>query len=129
MSLPGVQVLALDQDSERNAEVSYQILSDVFNSTDYFHVDSSSGLVLTARMLDYEITQRYNFIIRATDQGEPPLSSDVTFTVMVTDTNDNPPVFSQGTYEAYVSELAPRRHFVTCVQASDADICDTDKLR
>ncbi|XP_067113778.1 protocadherin Fat 3 [Osmerus mordax] len=124
-----LQVLALDQDSERNAEVSYQILSDVFNSTDYFHVDSSSGSVLTARMLDYEVTQRYNFIIRATDQGEPPLSSDVTVTVMVTDTNDNPPVFSQGTYEAYVSELAPRRHFVTCVQASDADICDADKLR
>ncbi|KAM4620340.1 protocadherin Fat 3 [Polymixia lowei] len=124
-----LQVFAQDQDSEKNALVSYQILSDIYNSTDYFHIDSSTGLVLTARMLDYELIQRYNFIVRATDSGDPALSSDVSVTVIVTDTNDNPPNFSQALYEAYVSELAPQGHFVTCVQASDADICDADRLR
>lgn len=107
----------------------YQILSDIYNSTDYFQIDSKSGLVLTARMLDYELTQRYNFIVRATDSGDPALSSDVCVTVTVTDTNDNPPNFSQAVYEAFVSELAPRGQFVTCLQASDADICDAQRLR
>uniref|UniRef100_A0A3Q1FYB9 FAT atypical cadherin 3b n=1 Tax=Acanthochromis polyacanthus TaxID=80966 RepID=A0A3Q1FYB9_9TELE len=107
----------------------YQILSDIYNSTDYFHIDSSSGLIFTARLLDYELIQRYNFIVRATDSGDPALSSDVSVTVIVTDTNDNPPNFSQALYEAFVSELAPRGHFVTCVQASDADICDAQRLR
>ncbi|GLD46435.1 protocadherin Fat 3-like protein, partial [Lates japonicus] len=124
-----LQVFAQDQDSEKNAVVSYQILSDIYNSSDYFHIDSNSGLVFTARLLDYELIQRYNFIIRATDSGDPALSSDVSVTVTVTDTNDNPPNFSQTLYEAFVSELAPRGHFVTCVQASDADICDAQRLR
>uniref|UniRef100_A0A3B4ZIB6 Protocadherin Fat 3-like n=1 Tax=Stegastes partitus TaxID=144197 RepID=A0A3B4ZIB6_9TELE len=124
-----LQVCVCDQDSEKNAAVSYQILSDIYNSTDYFHIDSSSGLIFTARLLDYELIQRYNFIVRATDSGDPALSSDVSVTVIVTDTNDNPPNFSQALYEAFVSELAPRGHFVTCVQASDADICDAQRLR
>ncbi|KAM3868566.1 protocadherin Fat 3 [Diretmus argenteus] len=124
-----LQVFAQDQDSEKNAVVSYQILSDIYNSTDYFHIDTNSGLVFTARMLDYELIQRYDFIVRATDSGDPSLSSDVSVTVAVTDTNDNPPSFSQTLYEAYVSELAPLGHFVTCVQASDADICDATRLR
>ncbi|KAM4544779.1 protocadherin Fat 3 [Odontesthes bonariensis] len=124
-----LQVFAQDQDSEKNAVVTYQILSDIYNSSDYFQIDSNSGLVFTARMLDYELMQRYNFIVRATDSGEPALSSDVSVTVTVTDTNDNPPNFSQALYETFVSELAPRGHFVTCIQASDADICDAQRLR
>jgi protocadherin Fat 1/2/3 len=122
-------VSAQDQDSEQNAAVSYQIVADLYNSTDYFSVDNATGAVVTARMLDFELVQRYDFIVRATDGGDPALGSDVSVTVTVTDTNDNPPDFSQPLYEAYVSELAPRGHFVTCVQASDADVCDADKLR
>lgn len=129
LMLVSLQVFAQDQDSEKNSVVSYQILSDIYNSTGYFHIDSSSGLVFTARLLDYEFIQRYNFIVRATDTGDPALSSDVSVTVIVTDTNDNPPNFSQALYEAFVSQLAPRGHFVTCVQASDADICDAQRLR
>lgn len=122
-------MFAQDQDTEKNSVVSYQILSDIYNSTDYFSIDSNSGLIYTARLLDYELIQRHNFIVRATDSGDPALSSDVTVSVTVTDTNDNPPNFSQMLYEAFVSELAPRGHFVTCVQASDADICDASRLR
>ena len=129
LMLFSLQVFAQDQDSEKNAVVSYQILSDIYNSSDYFQIESNSGLVFTARLLDYELTQRHNFIVRATDSGDPALGSDVSVTVTVTDTNDNPPNFSQALYEAFVSELAPRGHFVTCVQASDADICDAQRLR
>lgn len=125
---PALQVIATDKDSEKNNAVRYQIFSDVHNSTDYFHIDSSSGLILTARMLDHEVAQKYDFIVRATDNGFPPLSSEVTVTVVVNDINDNPPVFNQLLYEAYVNELAPRGHFVTCVQGSDADSSDFDKL-
>ncbi|XP_076590809.1 protocadherin Fat 3-like isoform X7 [Chaetodon auriga] len=125
---PALQVIATDKDSEKNNVVRYQIFSDVHNSTDYFHIDSSSGLILTARMLDHELVQKYDFIVKATDNGFPPLSSEVSVIVMVNDMNDNPPVFNQLLYEAYVNELAPRGHFVTCVQASDADSSDFAKL-
>lgn len=122
-------MFAQDQDSEKNSIVSYQILPDIYNSMDYFHIDSNSGLVFMARQLDYELIQRHNFIVRVTDSGDPTLSSDVSVTVIVTDTNDNPPIFSQMLYEAFVNELAPQNHFVTCVQASDADICNALRLR
>uniref|UniRef100_A0A8C4HCU1 FAT atypical cadherin 3a n=1 Tax=Dicentrarchus labrax TaxID=13489 RepID=A0A8C4HCU1_DICLA len=125
---PALQVIATDKDSEKNNVVRYQIFSDAHNNTDYFHIDSSSGLILTARMLDHEVVQKYDFIVRATDNGFPPLSSEVSVIVVVNDMNDNPPVFNQLLYEAYVNELAPRGHFVTCVQASDADRSDFDKL-
>ncbi|XP_069022576.1 protocadherin Fat 3a isoform X10 [Embiotoca jacksoni] len=125
---PALQVIATDKDSEKNNVVRYQIFSDVHNSTDYFHIDSSSGLILTARMLDHELVQKYDFVVRATDNGFPPLSSEVSVTVVLNDMNDNPPVFNQLLYEAYVNELAPRGHFITCVQASDADSSDFNKL-
>ncbi|XP_029629523.1 protocadherin Fat 3a isoform X1 [Salmo trutta] len=127
---PALQVVATDKDSEKNNIVRYQIFypTDAYNSTDHFHIDSSSGLILTARMLDHELVQRYDFIVRATDNGFPPLSSEVSVTVVVNDMNDNPPMFNQLLYEAYVSELATRGYFLTCVQASDADSSDYDKL-
>nr|XP_055053281.1 protocadherin Fat 3a isoform X6 [Misgurnus anguillicaudatus] len=124
-----LQVLATDSDSEKNAAMRYQIIPDRSNSTEHFHIDSSSGLILTARSLDHETIQRYVFLVRATDNGFPPLSSEVWVTVDVTDTNDNAPVFNQLLYEASINELAPKGHFVTCVQASDADRSDAERLQ
>ncbi|XP_074069877.1 protocadherin Fat 3-like [Macrotis lagotis] len=125
---PVLQVVASDADSENNKVIQYQIVQDTYNSTDYFHIDSTSGLILTARMLDHESVQQSTLKVRATDHGFPPMSSEVLVNIYVTDMNDNPPVFNQLIYESYVSELAPRGHFVTCVQASDADSSDFDRL-
>ncbi|KAJ8412621.1 hypothetical protein AAFF_G00129570 [Aldrovandia affinis] len=125
---PALQVMAMDKDSGKNNVIRYQILQDSFNSTDYFHIDSSSGLILTARMLDHELIRQYSFAVRATDSGFPVRSSHVSVTIMVVDANDNPPTFSQPLYESYVNELAHKGHLVTCVHASDVDISDFDKL-
>ncbi|XP_070605726.1 protocadherin Fat 3 isoform X2 [Erythrolamprus reginae] len=125
---PVLQVIATDADSDNNKIIQYQIVQDTFNSTDYFHIDGTSGLILTARLLDHELMQQCSLKVRATDNGFPPLSSEVLVNIYVTDMNDNPPIFNQLIYESYVSELAPRGHFVTCVQASDADSSDFDRL-
>uniref|UniRef100_A0ACB8FG98 Bahd acyltransferase n=1 Tax=Sphaerodactylus townsendi TaxID=933632 RepID=A0ACB8FG98_9SAUR len=125
---PVLHVVATDADSENNKIIQYQIVQDTFNSTDYFHIDGTSGLILTARLLDHEVMQQCSLKVRATDNGFPPLSSEVLVSIFVTDMNDNPPAFNQLIYESYVSELAPRGHFVTCVQASDADSSDFDRL-
>ncbi|XP_071074415.1 protocadherin Fat 3 isoform X1 [Dasypus novemcinctus] len=125
---PVLQVVSTDADSENNKMVHYQIVQDTYNSTDYFHIDSASGLILTARMLDHESVQHCTLKVRATDNGFPPLSSEVLIHIHISDINDNPPVFNQLIYESYVSELAPRGHLVTCVQASDADTSDFDRL-
>ncbi|KAM4809573.1 LOW QUALITY PROTEIN: protocadherin Fat 1 [Rhinophrynus dorsalis] len=122
-----VKVNAIDADSEQNA-ITYHLVENGGNISQYFHIDSNSGLIVTAKPLDYEYLQEYNLLVRAVDNGLPPLSSDTTVCVHVTDLNDNPPIFTQKLYEAKISELSRRGHFVTCVKATDADISDVEKL-
>nr|XP_033799788.1 protocadherin Fat 1 isoform X2 [Geotrypetes seraphini] len=123
-----VQVTATDADSGTNKIISYHLVENNIQSTGHFYIDSSNGLILTAKALDYEQVQQYKLLVRAMDTGMPPLSSDITVTVDVTDLNDNPPLFSQLLYETNISELSPRGHFITCIKASDADKSDADKL-
>lgn len=123
-----VQLLATDNESE-NSAIYYEILTDTLSCTDYFDIDSATGLIVTARLLDYEFMQSCSFVVRATDNGSPAQSNKVMVTVLVNDTNDNPPSFNQPLYEVFVNELASRGDFVTCIQASDADISDFDRLR
>ncbi|TSX58272.1 Protocadherin Fat 3 [Bagarius yarrelli] len=130
-SMPGtavVQVFATDNEC-KNCPIRYEILSDALSYSDHFAIDSTTGFIVTTHLLDYEHIQRYSFIVRATDNGNPAQRSEVMITVLVNDTNDNPPSFNQPFYEAFVNELAPKGHFVTCVQASDADVSDFDRLK
>ena len=62
---------------------------------DLFVVDSSTGIISLAGTLDHESTPVYFMTVIANDndntQGLIPLTSNTTVTVLVTDTNDNPP--------------------------------------
>ncbi|XP_041951959.1 protocadherin Fat 1a isoform X7 [Alosa sapidissima] len=123
-----LQVTATDADTGNNKVIFYQIIEEKEKSSDYFTIDRDTGAISTARALDHEEMTRHKLTVRAVDGGVPALSSEVVVTVHVTDLNDNAPVFSQRLYEASVSELAPREHFVTQVQASDSDSSDVGKL-
>ncbi|XP_078601386.1 protocadherin Fat 1-like isoform X2 [Branchiostoma floridae x Branchiostoma japonicum] len=123
-----IKVSATDLDSGVNQLMYYQILQDEANSTDYFHIDTSSGLILTARNLDHEKIEKHDFTVRVSDGGMPSLSSEVHVIVTVLDLNDNAPQFDQPSYDCMISELAPRGHFVTKVSASDADSTDNNRL-
>uniref|UniRef100_A0A8C1V9M2 FAT atypical cadherin 1a n=1 Tax=Cyprinus carpio TaxID=7962 RepID=A0A8C1V9M2_CYPCA len=123
-----LQVSATDADTGNNQMLFYQIVEDKDKSSAYFSIDRDTGTIWTTQMLDHEENPSHKLMIRAVDGGVPALSSEVMVLIDVTDLNDNTPVFSQNVYEATVSELAPRGHFVTQVQASDADNSDSGKL-
>uniref|UniRef100_A0A8B9HJS1 FAT atypical cadherin 1a n=1 Tax=Astyanax mexicanus TaxID=7994 RepID=A0A8B9HJS1_ASTMX len=123
-----VQVSATDADTGNNKLLFYQLVEDNEKSFEYFTIDRNTGTIWTAQTLDHEEKSQHKLVVRAVDGGVPALSSEVTVTIDVIDLNDNPPVFSQNVYETAVSELAPRGHFVTQVQASDADSSDSSKL-
>uniref|UniRef100_A0A670Y2R3 FAT atypical cadherin 1 n=1 Tax=Pseudonaja textilis TaxID=8673 RepID=A0A670Y2R3_PSETE len=122
-----VHVRATDADSGLNRKISYHLVGNISKNNDYFVIDST-GLILTARNLDFEQAQQHILLVRAIDSGMPPQSSDIVVTVDITDLNDNPPVFNQLLYKSNISELAPHGHFVTCVKASDPDSSDAEKL-
>ncbi|XP_061575005.1 protocadherin Fat 1a isoform X2 [Cololabis saira] len=123
-----LQVRAKDSDTGSNQEVFFQLVEEQGKSSDYFTIDRDSGVISTAQALDYEETQQHRLRVRAVDLGIPALSSDVVVTIDVTDLNDNAPMFTEHTYTTTISELAPRGHFISQVQASDADSSDADKL-
>lgn len=57
--------------------------------------------------LDYEHTKQFLLELLATDQGVPPLSSQATINITVTDSNDNAPIFLQTSYAVQFSEDVP----------------------
>ncbi|XP_034512044.1 protocadherin gamma-A3 isoform X13 [Ailuropoda melanoleuca] len=108
-----------DRDSGQNGQVTVFVLGNMpFNLEK--SIDQYYRLV-TARSLDREQVSEYNITLRATDGGNPPLSTSTHITLYVADINDNPPAFSQSSYSAYVSENNPRGASIFCVTAQDPD--------
>lgn len=74
--------------------------------------------------MDYENPNQRKFIIRVIaeeDNTKERHSSTATVTVMITDTNDNPPLFSHSDYSATVNEAASGGSFVAAITAQDRD--------
>ena len=105
---------ATDTDFDQNGVVRYSLSPQ----STLFSIDPVSGRVnITAQL----ISQVYVFNLTATDLGTPPLSSRVTLTIVVTETN-KPPVFLNAVYYIQVYENATIGTTVTQVQASDSGI-------
>ncbi|XP_070426535.1 protocadherin Fat 2 [Equus przewalskii] len=125
---PVIQLLAFDQDSGQNRDVSYQIVEDGSDVSKFFQINGSTGEMSTVQELDYEAQQHFHVKVRAMDRGDPPLTGETLVVVNVSDINDNPPEFRQPQYEANVSELATCGHLVLKVQALDPDSRDISRL-
>ncbi|XP_068868138.1 protocadherin Fat 4-like [Aphelocoma coerulescens] len=109
---------ATDLDIGDNALVSYS-LQDDFAGT--FHINSSTGKLVTKNSLDREVMASYELKIMATDSGKPPQSASLVLSIAVEDVNDNPPVFPQKSYSVTVRENEPP-HVILSAVATDEDI-------
>ncbi|EDL76365.1 rCG49295, isoform CRA_a [Rattus norvegicus] len=108
-----------DQDADDNGHTTCSIPGNLPFKLEKL-VDNYYRLV-TERTLDREHSSRYNITITATDQGTPPLSTQAHISLLVTDINDNPPVFEQDSYSVYIPENNPRGASIFSVKAQDAD--------
>ncbi|XP_061135391.1 protocadherin gamma-A2 [Syngnathus typhle] len=98
--------------------VPFQIVSEVKN---YY-------MLVTAGKLDREVQSEYNITITATDSGSPSLESKKVLSIVLTDVNDNPPIFTQREYTANILENQPVGTFVMKVTAQDIDDPSNAKL-
>lgn len=71
--------------------------------------------------LDREVQDLYELTVIASDFGSPPLKSETTFQIQITDVNDNPPVFEQNTYEESITEDVHEGVALLQVKATDRD--------
>uniref|UniRef100_A0AAQ5Z2S9 Cadherin domain-containing protein n=1 Tax=Amphiprion ocellaris TaxID=80972 RepID=A0AAQ5Z2S9_AMPOC len=119
---PGTEVGIInvqDRDSETNGQVRCSIQQGVpFKLVP--SIKNYYSLVSTGQ-LDREVVSDYNITIGATDEGSPPLSSSKSVQLSVADINDNPPVFEEQSYSAYVSENNKPGSTLCSVSARDPD--------
>uniref|UniRef100_A0A3B4UY56 Cadherin domain-containing protein n=1 Tax=Seriola dumerili TaxID=41447 RepID=A0A3B4UY56_SERDU len=119
---PGTEVGIInvqDRDSENNRQVRCSIQQNVpFKLVP--SIKNYYSLVTTGQ-LDRELVSDYNITITATDEGSPPLSSSKTVELSVADINDNPPVFEEQSYSAYVTENNKPGSTLCSVTARDPD--------
>ena len=85
-------------------------------------LDGSTDVqLILARALDRESRDLYKMKVVAYDGGSSPRSGEVEVRVVVTDANDNGPVFESRSYEVDVDENVAMGTTVAKVTASDAD--------
>lgn len=95
------KVLATDSDKGINRKIRY---SFVDSHREHFKIEPESGIVTLLKPLDREQKALYNLTLRASDQGDPSLSTTTSLVVNVQDINDSPPVFTSNHYAAKISE-------------------------
>uniref|UniRef100_A0A8C6T5C9 Cadherin domain-containing protein n=1 Tax=Neogobius melanostomus TaxID=47308 RepID=A0A8C6T5C9_9GOBI len=108
-----ITVTATDADEGINSQ-SHTVLTILPSIKNYYSL-------VTTEQLDRELVSDYNITITATDEGSPPLSSSKTVQLTVADINDNPPVFEEKSYSAYVTENNKPGSTLCSVAARDPD--------
>ncbi|CDQ95925.1 unnamed protein product [Oncorhynchus mykiss] len=83
--------------------------------------DNIIYLMCVDQILDREERDTYELRVMATDAGTPPLRAESSFTIQVTDVNDNPPLFDQQEYRQAIPEVVFPGSFVLQVTARDND--------
>ncbi|XP_041273470.1 protocadherin-16-like [Onychostruthus taczanowskii] len=107
-----------DRDSGANGDVSLEISPDV-----PFAIRSLQNhfSLVTQKSLDRESTSQYAVELIAQDGGSPALTTTLTLLLNISDVNDNPPRFSQPSYDAFLQENNPPGSLLCTVSATDPD--------
>ncbi|NWU84539.1 PCDC2 protein, partial [Onychorhynchus coronatus] len=129
-NMPGIPILnvsATDPDLGRNAHLSYTLLQGDPTVGHLFSINRENGTLYLLTSLDHEDQVEFNMMVQVQDGGFPPLATNVSVSVFVTDVNDNAPTVlyphpnSTATYPDVVAPGTPAGHMVTKVVAVDAD--------
>lgn len=107
-----------DQDSGSNRKVSLGLEATLPFRLNGF---GNSYTLVVSGPLDRERVAAYNITVTATDGGIPPLTSQRTLQVEISDINDNPPSFLQDSYSIYIQENNLPGVLLCTVQATDPD--------
>ncbi|XP_007538206.1 cadherin-1 [Erinaceus europaeus] len=132
-ALPGtsvMQVTATDADDDvntYNAAIAYTILDQEpkLPQDNMFTINKLTGVIsVVTTGLDRESIPKYTLTVQAADLQGDGLSTTATAVITVTDSNDNPPIFSPTVYVGTVLENEPNA-YITTLKVTDADIPNT----
>uniref|UniRef100_A0A7N8YHI8 Si:ch73-379j16.2 n=1 Tax=Mastacembelus armatus TaxID=205130 RepID=A0A7N8YHI8_9TELE len=113
---------ARDPDVVANTVRVYKI-----NHNEYFNIqireraDDKVPFLVLQKPLDREKHHEHKLTLTAVDGGNPPRSGTLNVTVIVLDSNDNHPIFSQEVYSVTIPENVDAGTSVIKVKATDLD--------
>ncbi|XP_055080811.1 protocadherin alpha-8-like [Periophthalmus magnuspinnatus] len=122
-SKPGT-VVSLISVTDKDSGVNGKIIAHITNNVPFELKPSykeNTYSVVTKDFLDREEVSNYDITIKATDCGEPPLSTTKTLSIQILDVNDNSPQFGQNPLYFYIVENNVSGTSLFCVTASDKD--------
>lgn len=106
-SVMEMRAVDLDDPKEgRHAALTYSIIQNIRNeiNLNLFSINATTGTIYTVlRSLDRESEDRYLVVVEARDGGG--LAGTGTATIIVSDVNDHPPIFTQKLYTTQVSPV------------------------
>ncbi|XP_056625463.1 protocadherin beta-15-like [Triplophysa dalaica] len=123
-------VSAADIDWRQNGTVVYSLLPSDNNDapvSSFLSINADTGVIHAMRLFDYEQLKSFKVLVLARDNGSPPLSSNVTLSVFITDENDNIPqiLYPSPDGNSFMTEMVPKAaqagSLVSKVIAVDAD--------
>ncbi|XP_052313246.1 protocadherin beta-15-like isoform X21 [Oncorhynchus keta] len=123
-------VTARDPDWRQNGTVVYSLLPSDVNgvpASSFLSINGDTGVIHAVRTFDYEQFRSFKVHVVARDNGSPPLSSNVTVNVFITDENDNSPqiLYPAPAGNSLMTEMVPKAalagSLVSKVIAVDAD--------
>ncbi|XP_057205181.1 protocadherin beta-15-like isoform X16 [Triplophysa rosa] len=123
-------VSATDSDWRQNGTVVYSLLPSDVNGApvpSFLSINGDTGVINALKSFDYEQLKSFKVLVLARDNGSPPLSSNVTVSVLITDENDNTPqiLYPSPDGNSFMTEMVPKAaqagSLVSKVIAVDAD--------
>ena len=117
------KIQATDRDSGENGRVTYFIASG--NSEGYFSLNANTGELTTLKSLDLESAQapypNFTLVVLARDHGNPQLSSNVTYVLMVSSVNEFTPQFTRPGLSLQIPEDTAVGTMLCHLTATDMD--------
>uniref|UniRef100_A0A8C8EXM8 Protocadherin-related 15b n=1 Tax=Oncorhynchus tshawytscha TaxID=74940 RepID=A0A8C8EXM8_ONCTS len=114
----GATLLHLQAKDRERDPITYSIQSG--DSHHLFELSRTSGLLVLGKPLDRETEDRYTLVVTASD-GHPEGTSTATVNVVVTDVNDNDPIFDPLMPQNVTVTEEEANSFVGQVKATDPD--------
>ncbi|XP_075131393.1 protocadherin gamma-B1-like isoform X7 [Leptodactylus fuscus] len=114
---------AKDPDLGSNSVQTYKLSDNqYFTLTENVIAEGSKALELVLeKPLDRETQDTHELILTALDGGNPIKSGTTLLKIIVTDVNDNAPIFTQHMYKVSLKENVPVSSTVIIVNATDSD--------
>ncbi|KAH7968787.1 hypothetical protein HPB52_011289 [Rhipicephalus sanguineus] len=126
VNTPLATITATDADTGRNALIRLFLCDFRYSlrgeNASQFRVDPDNGIITAQAPMDHEECERYVLQLVAEDHGLTQRHTAATeIIVLVTDENDNRPVFNKNNMTVVIPDTSDTGHFVLGAQARDLD--------